>query len=338
MTTRFAPPDRTRPLWQTLLAPMLLVSLGLHGLVLMLPAGSGGEAVIPPPDAEQDSVAITRVPPAGVSEAGAEAASATTTPVPARQAAATMAIPQTQPQPRATVPQSRSQPPQPQPRSRVQPQSQAPSQIRSQPQALPPSQAGPASQSAVSGRPANSNSPVAAAAPALPAPDTSSRPLFDGNLGERLLAYVATLDLPQAQIDQAAESIQDRFAFNAAAVTREAFNTNQQQWEAAIRQESGQADLAPEINRTEFSTVYPQRVCLTDVPGDINIGAVVNPDGSWRGGPTLLRSSGYGALDRKALQEIQNHTFPPADGLKAYVLTVETTVDYGPRPCLDPNS
>ncbi|MBE9158747.1 energy transducer TonB [Nodosilinea sp. LEGE 06152] len=326
MTTRFAPPDRARPLWQTLLAPMLLASLGLHGLVLMLPAGSSGDAVIPPPDPEQDSVAITRVPPAGAPELEAAAAPTTTTPVPARQTAPA-AVPQPQPQPRATVPRARSQPPQP----------QAQAQPRPQAQSQPQTQSGSAPQPVASSRPASPDSP-ASTAPASTAPDASSRPLFDGNLGEQLLAHVAALDLPQAQVDQAAESIQNRFAFNAAAVTREAFNTNQQRWEAAIRQDSDLADLSAEVNRTELSTVYPQRVCLTDVPGEINIGAVVNPDGSWRGEPTLLRSSGYGALDRKALQEIQNHTFPPADGPKAYVLTVETTVDYGPRPCLDPNS
>ncbi|PSN06735.1 hypothetical protein C7293_30795 [filamentous cyanobacterium CCT1] len=156
-------------------------------------------------------------------------------------------------------------------------------------------------------------------------------------MGERLLAYVAALDLPSGQVERAAESIENRFAFDATAVTRETFNANQSAWESEIRQDTGLANLSPDIDRTEFTTVYPQRVCLSDVPGDINIGAVVNPDGSWRGEPTLLRSSGYGALDRKALQEIQDHTFSPAAGVKAYVLTVETSVDYGPRPCLDPN-
>ncbi|PZV08577.1 MAG: hypothetical protein DCF32_04585, partial [Leptolyngbya sp.] len=153
----------------------------------------------------------------------------------------------------------------------------------------------------------------------------------------QLLAYVAAINLPQARVDRAAESIQNRFGFNAAAVTRDTFNANQNQWVSTLRQETGLADLSPEINRAEFSTVYPQRVCLTDSPGEINVGAVVNPDGSWRGEPALLRSSGYGVLDRKALQEIQRHRFAAAEGIRAYVLTIDTSVDYGDRPCLDPN-
>ncbi|PSN06736.1 hypothetical protein C7293_30800, partial [filamentous cyanobacterium CCT1] len=47
--------------WQILLAPMLLASLGLHGLFLVMPTGVSSEAPIPPPDPEQDSIAITRV-------------------------------------------------------------------------------------------------------------------------------------------------------------------------------------------------------------------------------------------------------------------------------------
>lgn len=149
---------------------------------------------------------------------------------------------------------------------------------------------------------------------------------------------MSALNLPQAKVDRAAESIQNRFGFNAAAVTRDTFNANQSQWVSTLQRETGLADLSPEINRSKFSTVYPQRVCLADSPGEINVGAVVNPDGSWRGEPTLLRSSGYGILDRKALQEIQRHRFAPAEGIKAYVLTIDTSVDYGDRPCLDPNS
>lgn len=300
--------------WQALLAPMLLASIGLHALILMLPAGSSDEAVIPPPDPEQDTVAITRVPPAGTPDAAASPV-VTTTPgvavapgtrvAPVAPAARVAPAPVVAPR-RAAIP----------PRSQPQPR----------PQPTPP-------QSQTQNPPANRSTTAAA----TPPPDTSSRPLFDADLGERLLAYVVTLDLPQNQIDQAAEYIQNRFGFRPQAVTRGTLNANQSQWEDAIQQETGLAELVPEIDRTKFSTVYPQRVCLSDNPGEIKVGALVNPDGSWRGEPTLLRSSGYGALDRKALREIQRHEFGPADAAKAYILTVETSVDYGPRPCIDPN-
>lgn len=314
MTTRLLPPEQSRPLWQRLLAPMLLASLGLHGLLLLLPTGTGEDALVPPPDPEQDSIAITRVPPAGESEV-AGAAIPPSGPLQGQPAIAAQR-PVAAAAARSAVVQSRSQP-----RSQRRPAA-APAD-RSQP-----------------GPPPAANPPAARpSTPATPPPTapSSTQPLFDGELGPQLLAYVAALNLPQAKVERAAESIQNRFSFNAAAVTGDTFDTNRNTWVSALRQDTGIADLSPEINRSEFSTVYPQRVCLTDAPGKIAVGAVANPDGSWRGAPTLLRSSGYGALDRKALQEIQRHRFAPGDGIKAYVLTIDTSVDHGGRPCLNPN-
>ena len=64
MTTQMTKPNDSRPRWQRWLAPMLLASLGLHGLILLVPTGASQDEAIPPPDPEQDSVAITRIPPA----------------------------------------------------------------------------------------------------------------------------------------------------------------------------------------------------------------------------------------------------------------------------------
>jgi hypothetical protein len=76
-------------------------------------------------------------------------------------------------------------------------------------------------------------------------------------------------------------------------------------------------------------------VCLAEEPGEVRIGAVLTPTVVARR-TGLLRSSGYGALDEKALQEIQRHRFDAADGIRAYILTVDTSVNYGPQPCLTP--
>jgi TonB family protein len=158
--------------------------------------------------------------------------------------------------------------------------------------------------------------------------------LFDAELGERLLAYVASLNLPSTQVDRAAASIQNRFGYNADAATRDAFNTKKTQWESTLQQQTGIAGLTAAEDRTAYATVYPQRVCLATDPGEIRVGALVGPDGTWQGEPVLLRSSGYGSLDRKALQEIQSQRFAPGEGLRAYVLTIKTSVEYGSRPCL----
>jgi hypothetical protein len=57
------PPQQNRPLWQYLLAPMLLLSLVLHGVVLFVPTGVSEDALVPPPDPEEDGIAISRIEP-----------------------------------------------------------------------------------------------------------------------------------------------------------------------------------------------------------------------------------------------------------------------------------
>ena len=105
MIPRFAPTDRARPLWQTLFAPMLLASLGLHGLLLFMPTGASSEAPIPPPDPEQDSIAITRVPPAGTADPAATPTPAGTAPAAGVRAAQPLG---SQPSPQSPTPQSLS--------------------------------------------------------------------------------------------------------------------------------------------------------------------------------------------------------------------------------------
>ena len=57
------PPQQKRPLWQYLLAPMLFLSLALHGVVLFAPTGISEDALVPPPDPEEDGIAISRIEP-----------------------------------------------------------------------------------------------------------------------------------------------------------------------------------------------------------------------------------------------------------------------------------
>ncbi|MGB3135286.1 MAG: hypothetical protein WBB18_00655, partial [Nodosilinea sp.] len=217
-------PQARRSHWQSLIAPMLLASLGLHGLFLLIPTGSS-EAPLPPPDSEQDSIAITRVPPAGTPDPAAT--SAAVVPAPAAPAQARQPL-SAQPLSRAAPPAQRAVPR----RQPAAPRSQPPSQTS---QTVQPSPAQP--------RPALSVPSAGTTSPANPPPPppASSRPLFSAEVGERLLAYVASLNLPPGQVERAAESIQDRFAFNAAAVTREAFSANRAAWESKIRQDTGLA-------------------------------------------------------------------------------------------------
>lgn len=55
------PTGNRRPLWQFLLPPMLLISVGLHGLVLFTPVSPSEDDLVPPPDPEEDGIAITKI-------------------------------------------------------------------------------------------------------------------------------------------------------------------------------------------------------------------------------------------------------------------------------------
>ena len=315
MTTHFPTPEKSRPLWQVLLAPMLLASLGLHGLVLMLPAGSSNEAMIPPPDPEQDSVAITRVPPAGESEIvtpGAEATPPAVAPgTPVGTAGARVNAVRS---PASPVP----------PAQRTGPVNQASSP------ALPPGP--PPAQTPTASAPATP-APAATPPPTAPAA-SSSQPLFEGDLGERLQTYVARLNLPQERIDQLLAAIGQRLVYSDLNTSDADYSQNLSRWQQAIRAETGLTALTPEAAPTELPITYYQRACLSEEPGTAQVGVIVSPVGSPRREPVLLRSSGYGIVDAKALRTVADHRFPRGGEVKAYTVTLPTEVDHGPSDCL----
>ncbi len=59
-TQSTARPKKTQ-YWRWLLPPMLLASLGLHGLFLFVPMGASDEDLVPPPDPEEDGIAVTKI-------------------------------------------------------------------------------------------------------------------------------------------------------------------------------------------------------------------------------------------------------------------------------------
>jgi TonB family protein len=152
---------------------------------------------------------------------------------------------------------------------------------------------------------------------------------------ETILAYVAGLNLPQERINQLAARVWQRYGYSTLDTSRGEYTDNLTAWQETVQQETGLTDLVAEEDRTDFSVDIERRVCLTESPGDIKIGFVVNPDGSFRQDPVLLRSSGYSDLNQKALELVRQYEPQGADGIKAYTVTVETGVDYGPNDCLE---
>ena len=309
-----------RPLWQTLLAPMLLASLGLHGLFLLIPMASSDEAVIPPPDPEQDNIAITRIPPAATATAQPSAATTTGTQAMTQRPVAT-----------ATAPARPAPGPTP-----ASPPPTAPQAVQPRPGARP---SNPPNSSALPNLPEQGNSSdTATSRPLNPNPSVSnSRPTIPAlgqNRRDNILAYVAGLDLSQARIDQLAANIWRQYGYSVFNTSRGEYTDNLTQWQNDLQAETGLADLTAEEDRTEFKVEIDRRVCLVEPPGDIKIGFVVNPDGSLRQDPVLLRSSGYEDLNQQAMDRVSQYQPPATDAVKAYTVTVETGVNYGAYNCL----
>lgn len=348
-----APSKPQTPLWQKLLAPMLLVSLGLHGLMLLVPTGASQDEVIPPPDPEQDSVAITRLPPTAPTEPTGDSATQANSRSPVSR--------QTTPgQGSTTVPggiariqrpvtgssvgsSSASQTAPNRTPSRTAPRQSGRSSNTSRSQTSAPAQ-GSSSRTDQAASPTTESSPRSENQPSAPpsttvtAPPTDSQPLSPSDLRAQMQAYAAQLNLPQSRIDRLAANLRQRFSYNAAASAEEVLPINQTQWQDRLRQTTGLADLTAEPLPTPLTMVYRQRVCLTPAPGPVKVGLLANPDGTQVEDPVVLQSSGYGAVDIRAIRAATEHTLPSADQPKSYILTVEPKVDAGRTPCIDPNA
>ena len=67
----------------------------------------------------------------------------------------------------------------------------------------------------------------------------------------------------------------------------------------------------------------PVSQCLDHKPKDIGIGVVVAADGSLVNDPAPLGSSGYGVLDKKAIELAREATYPPSAKTEAYWIKVQ---------------
>lgn len=306
-------PKLSKSAWPGLVAPMLLASLGLHGLLLFLPLGQEQEGAIASADLAEDSIAITRVTPS------------TSSSMPGLKGIASAVTPGT-PSAVMTASVSRAAPPsrgqQPGVKGTASPVLQAPAQ--------------PPRPRVVATSPATTTqgafSPAVEPSPTPPLP--TSRPLIDPSLGERLMAYATGLALPAEQMSRLSRYLQDRFFYNEAATQLDTYDRNLQSWQATIQQVTGLPELTPEIDRTHFSLTVPQRVCLRQAPEDVRLGVLTKTDGTLAEPPVVLRSSGYSVLDQRAQMLVASHSFPPADSIQAHTLKVSIQVDYGLSPCL----
>lgn len=295
---------------------MLLASLGIHVGLLLLPMAASNDEALPPPDLEQDNIAITRIPPTAPSNPRALAS----TPVAAAQIRPTPTTAPLPAQSGATATSSR-------PTTQGTRQNRTDRGVRSHPST-------PLSQGAVPNLNQSSRS-VSPNPPALPLPSVEPQP-FNPMIHQRLLAHAQTLTLPPIQIAQLAGGLSQWYAYSPANTSGTDFSANLSRWIEAVKQAAAQPNLWNEPLEPPLTVEHYRRVCLMPAPQTAVVGVVVSPSGALQGEPTLLQSTGYGFLNTVVLDAVKRNSFPAPGELKAYTVDVTVRVDYGSLDCLKP--
>lgn len=301
MTTS-SPQNRKRPLWQILLAPMLLLSLGAHALVLFTPVTPSDDDLVPPPEAsEEDGIAITKIdapkprsarPP---STTNAVTSAKTTPRSPAPAAANTS-------QARGTG-QTSNQSGQ---RSRDNRNSRGRRDRDSAPRRGQPSSGGnnrQRSSNASTGRPS---------VPALPPSPTAAKSP----------AQVAFEEYFETFGDY--RGLQPRTTEEAAA--------RQDRWLSGFTQSNVPSDPTAIQSVTLPAKIpYEAKICLPSAPAPAQVLVLVEANGELNEITEILQTTGYRGFDSAANNLIEAHSFPNNGSPQAY--RAEVAVDYDHANC-----
>lgn len=306
--SRFLPdPPKSRPLWQILLAPMLLMSLGLHGAVLFMPIASSDEDLIPPPDPEQDNIAIVRIPPPAAPE-------------PAPRAAASTSPPRTQAAAPTAPPANRTAPSNPPPTANRTARTAQPSVPTIESRDIPPP-------------------PITHPTPPPPSVIEPVIPTFDAERQERFLAYAETLTVSSQQINSIWAYVRQQYAFfDPTNTSREQYNDKLAAWLIDLQADTNIPDLTNTELRDDQIVSIRRRVCMTPMP--VRIGFLADAEGNKLAAPEMLRSSGYASLNQQAMDIANAYTLPTIDSEDtavdtiAYTLDIKFEVSYGNIDCL----
>lgn len=310
---------------------MLLASLGLHGLLLFFPVASSEDGAIPPPDFEQDNIAITRIPPSAPPQTLPGAASGT-----ASASTPTAAVGQRGPaaapaQTGAQIGTQRTASSQATERNRTSSGSARSSARNTQ------SRQATSNQGSVPNLASGPSSSTATPPTPPPPASVALQPrTFNSEIHQRLLAHAQTLGLPQTQMAQLAQVLVQQYGYSTDNTSGQAYNANLDRWIEAVKQSSGNPNLWNEPLEPSLTVTHYRRVCLEPSPQPAVVGVVVSPQGSPQGEPTLLKSTGYTYLDQVAIQAVKQHDFSPTESQKAYTVNVAIGVEYGTLECLKP--
>ncbi len=303
-----APVKKKRQYWRWFLPPMFLLSLGLHGLVLFSPTAPSENELVPPPDPEEDGVAITKIDPpkprpavAPPANTGTQKTAAPPAPVatPPTRAAAPA-------QPRSSAIAARRPSPPPRSTPRPRPRSQTTSRNRNRqdttPVSVPPLPPG-----------QNVNNPN----PSAPGVGTA-KPAVSPEVN-RFAAYLKAFESYGGAVILSPTDAQ-KF---------------QADWLQTFR-DRGPAYANLEITplRNLNKLPYESNLCLPRMPVPAQALVMVNAEGQVDDDVPLVQTTGYRNFDEAIVKFLKAYDFPDSNAPHAYLAEVE--VDYQESGCAWP--
>lgn len=313
---------------KVLFNPIFLLAVGLHAGLLMIPvAGGSSEDLVPAPDPEGESITVTRIPPKRDKPAKPSTSQSSSS------ANRLATVGQTASSKKATAAAS----------------------ARSQ-STQPRSQGGQSSSndSSTNGgeNPSSSNSQNTPAAstdgpglPDLPDETPDSVPVTvspDETANQEAPSLIALREgVDTRSVPQRLKDFLARLQYSLQG-TREVEST-QAAWLAKLEEQSAGLSSPQELEKP-LEISYPVTItedegprqiytCLSPLPKQGLIGAVVDAEGAIAGEPALLRSSGYPFLNDVALQKIQDYENFPTENIQK-IYTVPFNVNYDEDACL----
>jgi len=295
----------TSPQLRWLIAPMLLVSLGLHGLFLFLPTGPAEEDLLPPPDPEEDGVAVIKIDaPSGRPTAANTNPGTVKTAQPTNPAA----------QPPATATAGRPAPAQ-----------QTSQRVNSRPSDRPSPDPNNADSSALIGDLPNADQ---ATAPNPPPSAASGRATSD--VGRR--PPDRTGDSTTAEADPFGDYLEIFKTYSGLQLTEAQAAERRELWLQSLR------DRGPTFANLEIRPLkifeplpYAANICLPAPPDAARILVLVAGDGTLDSYQPFVQQTQYRAFDSAAEDRVRQYAYPAVDEPRAY--RVELAVDYDDTNC-----
>jgi hypothetical protein len=295
----------TSPQLRWLIAPMLLVSLGLHGLFLFIPTGPAEEELLPPPDPEEDGVAVIKIDAPSVKPTAAN-----TDPGTVKTARPT----NTASRPTPTAPAGRSAPPQ-----------QTPQRVNSRPSDRP------------SPNPNNADSPALIGD--LPSADQATAPNPPpSSAGGRATSDVGrrppdrTGDATAAEADPFSDYIEIFKTYTGLQLSETDADETQLNWMQGLSdRDPALANLTIRPLKIFEPLPYAANICLPRPPEAAQILVFVDGDGNPDTYQPFMQRTQYRAFDNAAEDQVRQHSFPEVNEPRAY--RVEVEVDYDETTC-----